>query len=414
MDKKIIKNFLLFFSGSFLMSVLLYVYQILAWRFLSIWDYWNLTSIMSYYTLICIPIFSLWIFVTKYLSIFYEEWDNKKIEAFKNMIYKNLLKVFWIYYLIAFIILIFFWNIIKISFLEAFILIITSFVSLYFSYNQSINYAKKNTKLYSIIWIIDIVIRIWFWLFFIFLWFWYIWAFLWFIIGNISANYLNIYLNRKNDLIIINSNNEYVDFDYKEIKSFIIPTIAFTSFWLIINNIDLILAKMYLDWENLWYYSAVIIISRIIIFWLSIFTAFIVPYLTNYKKYNKIIIITYIIIIFTWIISILLFYFFPNLIINILFWEKYLWVSNYLFYWAIIWFLYVIINLIMNHFILIWNKKYAYIWYIFISILIWIITFFSPNDFESFVKYIMYSYLVSFLVMLFFILFDYIKRITRK
>lgn len=105
-------------------------------------------------------------------------------------------------------------------------------------------------------------------------------------------------MNKKIDLIIINSNNEDVDFDYKEIKSFIIPTIAFSSFWLIINNIDLIIAKMYLDWENLWYYSAIIISSRIIIFWLSIFTAFIVPYLTNYKKYKKTIIITYITIIF--------------------------------------------------------------------------------------------------------------------
>lgn len=410
MYKKVIKNFLMFFSWSFLMSILLYLYQILTSRFLNIWDYWNLTSLISYYTIICIPISALGVFVTKYLSTYYEEWNFLKIEIFKKMIYSNLISFFWMYYLIVFFILLLLSKLINISFLEIILLIITSFIWLYFSFNQSINYSIKNMKIYSFIWVIDIILRIWFWMIFIFLWFWYLGAFLWFIIWNIFANFINIYINSKKTNYINNIDQENLDLNYKELKSFIIPTVAFTSFWIIINNIDIIIARLYLDWENLWYYSSIIIISRILIFWLSIFSSFIIPYLANYKKYHKIIISSYMFIILSWILSIFIFYFFPSYIINILFWEKYLVISDLLFYWSIIWFIYVLMNLIINHFILLWVKKYSFIWYIFIFILMLIIYCFSPNNFEYFIKLVMYSYLVSLLLLIFIILYDFFKN----
>lgn len=410
MNNIIIKNFLYFFSWSFLISSFMYIYQIIMSRYLSVWDYWSLTSIISYYTIICIPISALWIFITKYLSGFHDDWQKEKVEIFKKIISKNLFKIFWIYYLIIFIIILLIWNFIKINFLENFVLITTSFISLYFNYNQFINYSTKHTKLYSIIWIIDIILRIIFWLFFVVLWFWYIGAFLWFIIWNIFANLLNVYVKKKNNLENYNLVYNNIDFDYREIKSFIIPSIAFTAFWLIINNVDLILAKMYLNWENLWYYSSIIITSRIVVFWLSIFANFIIPYFTNHKKYKKIIILVYITIIFSWVVSIILFYLLPNLIVNLLFWEKYLLVSGYLFYWSIIWFLYVIINLIMNHLILIWNKKYAYIWFVFILFLSSIIIINQPINFENFIKYIMNSYILSFFLLISLIFWEFLLK----
>ena len=409
MNKNILKNFITYSLSSLIISIWMYFYQIFMWRLLSVWEYWNLNSMISYYTIISIPIFALWIFITKYISKFHEEENNTFLVAFKRMVSKNILLYFGIYYLLLLLIsplfLYFFHNF---SFIFIFLIIISSFIFTFFSFYQNINYAEKNVKSYWIIWFIDIFIRILSWLFFVYIWFWYLWAFAWFLIWNIVWILVNVLVNKSR---FFNKDYDFnVDLDYKNIKSFIIPTILISSFWIFFNNIDLIYAKIILSEENLWYYSAITISSRIIVFWLTIFSSFILPYFTNYSKYKKLIIFIYILIFLWWIVWVWLFYFFPNFIIYILLWNKYSNISNYLFIWAIIWFIYVLINLILNHKIVTWSNKYSYIWYIFIFIVSFSVLYHIPTNFVSFLFIIFYSYILSFLILISLIFWKFLLK----
>lgn len=413
MNRDILKKFLIFFSGSLFINILMYVFQLLMWRTLTVADYGNLNTLISIYTIINIPIFWLWFFLVKNISNFYNNSKFWELDFLKRNLYRKVLKYFSIYYFLVYIILLIFLDYMKISFFEIHIIILSSVSLLFFWWFQNIAYAEQKNGLYSLVWIIDIVSRIIFSFLFIYLWFLYLWAFSWFFIWNIIALiFAKIFYKRNYEF----DESKNYDINFSELKRSFMPALFFWGFWLLMTNIDIILAKGILSSVDLWYYTALMIISKIIIFWLGIFTWFCVPYLSDYNKNKKIIISTYSLIVFATILGASIFYFWWEFIITILLWEKYLYIANYLHYGIIIWWIYVIINFIINHFFILWKNKYVYLGYLFVIILILNIYFNNNyNSFQLFLFSVLKSYFYSIIILSIFIFSDFfIKKIQIK
>ena len=119
-------------------------------------------------------------------------------------------------------------------------------------------------------------------------------------------------------------------------------------------------------------------------------------------------------IIFLWsIISWFLYYIFPDFFIWYLFWNKYMWISNYLYIFAISFWFFSLANLIINYLISLRIYFPSYIWLISLTFYIIYIISVSKNI-NNFIFAILYSYVFMFFLALLSILYFKIKKIWQR
>lgn len=364
--KKIAKSSLAFFVSSTVVSVLAYGFHLFAARFLDVADYGSLQTLISLQNIGLIPVIIL---TTLFTRIMAEYKQGNLLE--KSILLRNGLKQWIIFPGILFLPLLF----IATPFLKSFfnidsnLLFIFLWLSLYLAILQGIDggllngwhkFLQSNLGTLS-----NGISKFILGLFFM--------AIGWGVEGGILGIALGFLIHALINNYFVNSQfalkkelkihleNKFV-FNINKIKKvskFSYPVIMGIIAVTIFSNVDILIAKHHFEAFDAGRYGALFVLSKIIFFAVSSLSSVVIPLITAEKKYQKKIQYFYLIMSANFAITgigVALFYLFPEIIIQLLFGQKYLDIAPYLAKFGLLALALSILNIFIQYFI---SLKYA-------------------------------------------------------
>jgi len=356
----------MFFISSCVVSVLAYGFHLFAARFLSIGDYGSLQALISLQNIMLIPVLILATILTRIMAEYKR--DNLKQES---LIFRINLRKRFIFPGILLLPLFF----IFIPFLEKFLNIeATGFFVLlgiyfYLSFFQCLDssflngwhkFGQSNLSTLA-----NGVFKFILGIFFMSVGYGVLGGLLGITFGLLVHIIINIFFIAYNFSKDRTDKNKIVNikidsYRIKYLISYTYPIIMGIGAINILSNADLLIAKHHFNSMDAGKYGALFILSKIIFFAVSSLAAIVVPIVVAEKDFQKKKLY------FLWImgvnfiiagLGVLFFYLFPNLVISILFGEKYLDISSYLFKFGLLAMLLSMLNIFIQYFISLKCKK---------------------------------------------------------
>lgn len=196
-------------------------------------------------------------------------------------------------------------------------------------------------------------------------------------------------------------------FDTAELKKYILPAFAATLTITILGNVDMVLAKHNLDAVTAGQYGALTIVSKIIFFATGVIgtVLFSMSAEDSHKKNNPLLIFrnaSYLML-FVAVSASIIYFIFPELVLSILFGNKYATVAGYLGWFAVLVTLYSFVNLIMQYLMSIHQTNNVYIM-LAIAILAAVLVMFIGNSISAILWIMVIAQIVAILIGMFYIL----------
>lgn len=320
------------FIGNMVANLGSYFYHLLMGRMLGPVQYGTLESLISLIYLLWIPMITINLVIVKFVSSFK---GQKNFTTIKTMFdkFNHKFLLFGAGSLVIFLLLIS-----PVSLFlhleEKFSLMIIGgvfFVSIFNTINRGflqgllrLNSLSTSLVVESSLKFILAVLFVW--------WGWSIMgAILPFLIGGIIAYFFTLGFVKK----ALGGMKKDGDIDYRSMVSYAFPvllsTLAFTSLY----TTDVILARHFLLPQEAGFYAALSVLGKIIFFATSPVAMVMFPLIserhTNGKKYHHLLFLSFCLVMFICLGAILIYGFFPKLMIGVLFGRDYLAASSYLF-----------------------------------------------------------------------------------
>ena len=199
------------------------------------------------------------------------------------------------------------------------------------------------------------------------------------ILLSILIAYLIIFLSIKDIMRIKITNNIDSSIDIKDFYKSIILILISTILLTLISYFDIVLVKHFFSSENTGYFSAASQIGRIILFFPGAVGIVIFPRLSEKFEKNESLrgtfLKSFLILLFTSILFLILYFFFPEFITKIMFGNSYIYASKLILLYGLFMTIIGFINLQILYFISI--KKFWYLIYFFVFFIIEVILIFN-------------------------------------
>lgn len=363
-DNPFAKNSVILFAGTMLANVLNYIFHLAVGRLVSVEVYGEIESLLSLVQIISVPALTLTMVATRYTSKAKAKQDKgKSYEVFRYMnskVFAYGIPVFVFSLLITPIVskflhidsnlpLIFIW--------------ITMFASFFYHVNTGIlnGWQKFAGTSWASIW--GSVVKLVFGVFFIKIGFELSGAAGSFALGAVASYFASLWSlkfilkDKKNDVSVIKKT-------HLKMKNYILPVFVGNLAVNILGNIDMVLAKHNLNPVVAGQYGALTIVSKIIFFATGVVATvlFSMAAEDSHRKNNSSKVLRNAVILMSVIsvLAIFTYFVFPELILKILFGEKYLNVSEYLGWFAVMVVLFSFANLLFQYLVSIRRTRVVY------------------------------------------------------
>ena len=228
-----------------------------------------------------------------------------------------------------------------------------------------------------------------------------------FLISGIFSYLISLYFIR---FIFRAKKKEKIDFKKKlaigSIKDYLIPIFFGNLAIAILGNADMVLAKHNLDAVSAGQYGALTIVSKIIFFFTGVLASvlFSMSAEDSHKKNDsmKIFRQALYLLLFVSVFAIIAYFIFPELILSLLFKNKYVSVATYLGWFAIMVSIFSLVNLIFQYLLSIHKTKVVYS-LLFVSILTVLATLFLGKNIYAILLIMTTAQITAALVCLFFL-----------
>lgn len=361
--RKLIKNQLIIgsaflFAGSTLANFGNYLYHLLMGRMLGPTDYGVLASLISLTYLFSIPVGTLNLVVVKYVS----ELRGKKEFAKITYIYSWLNKKLIIFGFAGFLLLIIVSPLI-VSFLHfesilpLLLMIISSLMAIYLSINTAILQGFLRFGWMSVLRIIQVILKVGTAVLLVLIGWRVLGAVSSILIDALVGSFLTYFLVRR----LLNKRETKEKVDSREICKYAIPVffsnLAFTSLY----TSDIILAKHFLSAQDAGFYAALAVLGKIIFFASGPIVMVMFPMVSeryaNGKKFSGLFNLSFALVFFISFGVGLIYFLFPELMVNALYGKEYLPAAPYLVFFAVFLGFYSFSYLFINFFLSIRKTK---------------------------------------------------------
>lgn len=370
-----------------IINALYYVYQIVLNHWLPVSLYGNMSSLIAWTVLASIPSIALSTFLTRYITLY--RGDSIKRRSFIHTIFVLVLKS--IVYGAPILFCLGWWiaPYMKLSILEYVMIILTVIVTIFVWFFRSIAYVDGRLKLYTISTLFEVGIRIFFTycaLYFIQdisilygIYFLSIVCTLWFFVPDIR------------DIFSGWTMWQFSRHEVNDMKKSIFPMIFFSCFLISIGSTELVLARQIASSEELGYFSALIMLSKLVIAGLWIWTAVGVPYFSDTSKQKHMLMWVYAGFVVTALSAYIVFYNWRWLIVDIVFSHGYDAILPYVL--PMIGYAIIVSGmwLMIQHAVIAW-KYVAWYMSLCIPIMVIILFLFTKNDIWSLVWTTFFGY----------------------
>lgn len=351
---KILKNQLIagsaiMFTGNLFSSFGNYLYHLLMGRMLGPIDYGVLSSLISIFYLLGIPMAAFVLVIVKYVSALR---GKKRLEAV-NYFYRWINRKALIFGLIGFLIFLIFSSWIS-SFLHLesnlFLIIVglASFIGIFSSINLATLQGFLRFSWYTIVGIVSVVVKLVLAIVLVYLSYRALGAILAILVGTIVSFVLASCYAKK----IIGEKEEAQGFNGREVVSYALPVffsiLAFTSLY----TTDIVLVRHFLSPQEAGFYAALATLGKIIFFASNPITMVMFPMVSerhaNGKKYLDLLSLSLGLVFLVCLGISGIYFLFPELMIGILYGSQYLPASPYLWLFATFLSLYSLSSLLVN------------------------------------------------------------------
>lgn len=366
-DNVFAMNSLILFSGSMFANVLNYLFHLFIGRMVSVEIYGEIESLVSLIGIVSVPAMTLGMVATKYAACSKADCNAGESKEIWKYLNKKIFKYGLPLFVLALIVTPYVREFMNIeSNLPVIFIWIMMFLSFFASINNGILSGWQKFKDTSWVGIWGSMVKLIGAVILIKLGFALNGAIGSFLLGGI-ASYIASVLMLK---FIIRAENKKEGnlekkFDTAELKRYILPAFAATLAITILGNVDMVIAKHNLDAMMAGQYGALTIVSKIIFFATGVIGAvlFSMSAEDSHKKNNPMLIFrnaSYLML-FVSISAMIIYFVFPELVLSILFGNKYAAVAGYLGWFAILVTLYSFVNLIMQYLMSIHQTSNTYI-----------------------------------------------------
>ncbi|RJR24497.1 hypothetical protein C4578_02660 [Candidatus Microgenomates bacterium] len=358
LDNLLLKGSFVILIGSTLANFGAYLYHLLMGRLLGPVDYSVLESLISVLYYLGIPMTVFGVVVVKYIS---GEKDSEKIARFFTKIL-NKVALWGFYGLIIFLLLFpLFRNLLKIdSFLLFLGLGITAYLGVFnslFSYSLQGVMKFKDLSIYSVF---SSWLKLFFSLVFLYFGFKVYGALIGLLLSSFLACLFGLNLAKKY-INLFKSNNISIKDSFGNIRSYSLA-VFFTNFSLIsLFTADIILARYFLPSVEAGYYASLSILGKVIFYASSPIVSVMFPLVSSKhsagENYQKLFWMSFSLILLTSLIISIIYFSFPELMINFLFGKAYLEGASSLGLFAVFLTLYSLCSLFLNFYLSISRTK---------------------------------------------------------
>jgi len=361
--KKLVKNDLVsgsafLFAGTMVANAGNYFYHLLMGRMLGPADYGVLVSLISLTYLLAIPNSTLTLVVTKYVSSFLGKGDRAAVSSFHSWLSRRVTRLIFaaallllfispgisrflhldspfLVFLVCLFGLIGFYTSINLSFLQGF---------LKFSWTSFLSVASAMIKLFLSLLLVFLGMRVF---------------------GAVLSIFLGGLLSLAVSLILVGrlleKKKDGVEINLREILGYALPvflsTLAFTSLY----TTDLVLARHFLPVREAGFYASLSMLGKIIFFAASPLTMVMFPLVSNrFEKgegHLKIFNLAFIFVFLASLAISLVYFIFPELMVNLLYGRQYLPAARYLPIFAVFLTFYSLSYLLVNFYLSIRKTK---------------------------------------------------------
>lgn len=409
-NKNFIKNSAIVFFGGMAVNVLNYVFNLIAGRYLGPVDYGILVALVSLITLLLIPAQSINIVTVKLTS---GAFAKNKLGEIKSIFYK-LIKFTAVFSFVVIALILIFSQFLA-NFLNIdvkYIIIFSIFILLgyLFSISRGLMQGMKRFKAYSISTISEIALKIIIFIISYSLGLRVTGALLAFIVAAFIT-YLFSFIPIK-DVFKAKIENAHIKklFSYSSYTFFSFAILTFLTF------IDVILVKHYFSSYDAGNYAALANIGKIIFYVAAPITAVVMfPMVSEAHEKNKrhfsILLQTFILTILICSPILIIFYFYPEMVVKILFGAKYILIYPFIFSFGLAMFILSLCNVFIYYFLSI--KKLNFLPYIIIILCLEItLIIFYHQDIGHIINNLIYSFGLLFLLLSSIYLFDKKKQLS--
>lgn len=367
--KKLISGSFIVTIGAFVGGVFSYLFNINIARMLGPSEYGDITTIMSLLTIASVGGGAILIVTMKYSGELFAIGKLSAIASLWKKLSSGVFILGFVIFLICLIFSKFIADIFNISSVNALIFGFSSFlISFVYIVNKGIIQGMQQFINLSVISAGEMILRFALGMFFVGLG-WKIYG----AIGSIVLAGIILYLYsffpiRK---IFKNFKKEQIKINRSELIRYSIPTIVANTLLVIGLNIDIILIKIFFSPNEAGLYAAISTVAKIILYVTTPIASVMFPIISEQKakqlKHYKVLLFSIIATVSVGLGCLLLYYFAPWTVINILYGEQYLTYYNLLPITGLAILFYSLINLIVNYFLAISNFKF--IWFFIIAII---------------------------------------------
>ena len=404
-DKKFLASGIIVFSGSMIVNVINYLFHLVLGRSLGPADYGVAVSLISFLAILSLPLSTITTVVTKYSS---ESYALKKYGQIAYL-YKKINKYLLIIGIALVALIIIFANQIG-NFLQIeplYIRLVSIFLIFAFlaSVTRGILQGVKKFKSYTYNLIIEVAVKL---IFFLILFYFglKITGFIYAFVGSMAIAYLISLLPIKK---FISASLEKINlrsfFGYSTYALLALSTVSALTYF------DVLLVKHYFSAEEAGYYAALATVGKIVLFLAMPIITVMFPYISeahtkNERHFHLLAQTTGIICLMSAAV-LAAYYFFPELIIKILYGSKFIVVSNYLFLFGLAMFMLTLVNILIYYFLSI--KKLSFVWIVILSAVgELLLIYFRHGNIQTIIYNLLITF--SFLFVSLFILYVYLKK----
>lgn len=410
------RNSLILFTGSMAVNILSYVFHLVLGRIVSTGVYGEFESLNSLYMIISVPAVALVMIATKFSAHAKAENDAGKTYQLMSFLNKKAFKYIFPFFALAMLLtplvakflntennfsIILLWVVMAISFVGA--------------VNIGILNGWQKFKSNSLASVLGAVVKLILVIIFIRLGFALNGIMGSFVLGTLVAYLATFYALR----FIIEKRHNLKDkflekIDIRSMRSYILPVFFGNLSLAIFGNADMVIAKHNLDPVSAGQYGALTIVSKIIFFGTSVIATvlFSMAAESKHKKSDTTKLLFYAITLslFACAVGITAYFLFPNFILELLFRNLYLSVSNYMGWFAILVSLYSFLNLISQYLLSLHQIKFVKYNFL-ISVGGILIVLFTGKSFFAILESMMAVQIIAIFVGLYYLFQTYGRKI---
>jgi len=340
-------------SSSFLVSILSYLFNLMVARGLSLGEYGEYMSAISYFAIFTIPYTALMAIIIKKIGQMPVDQRSACFLSIKNYVFDNIKKQSLPIILLVALISIVLNQQANMSLSAIVFIIIMVALSLLGALYNSAFQAFKAFSLYGALMILNTVLKISLGVLVIFLMPKLNLIYLVMIVTSFAAFSLSKYIMKKKFVVKeIAISFKGIGFYLKK-RTVLIPLLTLLGVTAM-AHIDVVLVKKYFDSDQAGLYAALALLSKIILYFAGPLAVVSYAFFTgseSKKHSSKILLITTITFVLIGLVSFAVYYLFPGLIIQVIYGSKFFAIESYVYLAGIFGALYALVNLYSQYYI---------------------------------------------------------------